>query len=1017
MQSSQRRPLGGVVRFVRGTQCTGALFRVPMALYSKRRTSNPTNLTLMLKNFARYGATLAFAAALLSPLAASASVVGLASSAPPAPGTSSALSVSQINAIMSLLRAFGADQSVIANVQASLTGTPAPTNAASCVNLSYSLYTGQTDASTNGDVTRLQNFLTVTPIGYFGPQTEQAVQRWQSAHGIVSSGSPDTTGYGLVGPQTSEAMGCGSGNQNQNQPSSNFSATPTSGTAPLTVTFVIPDSAGGAYINFGDGKDGCSLSGVVNNGMTGCSVPKGTYTHTYTHQGTYHVVLSRLMPATVLGTTTITVTGGISGAPNVSVSNISGSAVTVNYANMPSGATFEIFPYPMLSGTTPVFKQKFSQNGSPSGSNDVVLPAGTQSTQYYVVAVDSAGAAIQAKDASGNTYPVSTQFTILSLTSGVPSATLDQNSLTSNSAHPTITGTASNVHEISVGIKGSIGGTAIVVNGRWAVTIQDTLSNGTYGLQIGDDDNNTVLTNGTLTVTGSQPNQPTTNGTMPTTAQISSEVRLLQSFGASLATIENVQAALGVSGAQFNSSVPASVTQPQHDAVISLLHSWGIFPSVITAVDNALPVLPSTVKAVISATIDQSSLTSYAGTAVLTGAAANTTAVRVAVNSEAGGASYYTSGFVSVINGRWTATVSPALASGVYRVVVTDYTTGAQLATGDLIIGMALPAQSASLTLVSPVSASTYVMGASVPFVWTYKNLPSNSHVVLSVAVTNATGSGFIGGMTAQTLTPLSGSGTVSYTISTGPSRLDIPGTYTVTAKVRACGASGCSSYYPSDESLPVYATTPVQTFTLVPAAGASLGAADLSIQSMTGANVVVHYAGAPDNATLRITGPGSSNAIVSSEGITSGSGIIGAALPLTAPAGDYLIYVADATGSGVTSGVSFYYGGSSGVDVLNSLVSAGSPFTLHGSSTYSGQLHLLAMSSAYSLGVDYATASSHLKDGSGVYAPINNSVAMSGTTWSANFNTMPEANYRLSIYDSSYKLIGTALLMVSSKG
>src|SRR6185295_12563709 len=38
--------------------------------------------------------------------------------------------------------------------------------------------------------------------GYFGSLTQAAVQRFQAAQGIVSSGTPSTTGYGRVGPTT-----------------------------------------------------------------------------------------------------------------------------------------------------------------------------------------------------------------------------------------------------------------------------------------------------------------------------------------------------------------------------------------------------------------------------------------------------------------------------------------------------------------------------------------------------------------------------------------------------------------------------------------------------------------------------------------------------------------------------------------------------------------------------------------------------------------------------------------------
>jgi len=76
---------------------------------------------------------------------------------------------------------------------------------------------GMSDRETGGDITRLQLFLRSTGdytypeiTGYFGVATEQAVQRWQARNGVVSSGTPDTTGYGVVGPKTQAAMArCG----------------------------------------------------------------------------------------------------------------------------------------------------------------------------------------------------------------------------------------------------------------------------------------------------------------------------------------------------------------------------------------------------------------------------------------------------------------------------------------------------------------------------------------------------------------------------------------------------------------------------------------------------------------------------------------------------------------------------------------------------------------------------------------------------------------------------------------
>src|SRR3989344_3724196 len=81
--------------------------------------------------------------------------------------------------------------------------------------LTRNLTRGSTDASTNGEVTRLQRALSQIPearftatnvTGFYGPLTEASVRKVQESTGIVSAGTAQTTGYGAIGPRTREVI-------------------------------------------------------------------------------------------------------------------------------------------------------------------------------------------------------------------------------------------------------------------------------------------------------------------------------------------------------------------------------------------------------------------------------------------------------------------------------------------------------------------------------------------------------------------------------------------------------------------------------------------------------------------------------------------------------------------------------------------------------------------------------------------------------------------------------------------
>lgn len=117
-------------------------------------------------------------------------------SAAPVPAYA-ALTEGQIDSILLVLESFGAEESVIREVEIALRG-----DSYNCT-FTHTLYRGVRDETTAGEVSRVQSFLSVEPVsGYYGPITEGAVQVFQAARGVVSSGTPETTGFGVVGPKT-----------------------------------------------------------------------------------------------------------------------------------------------------------------------------------------------------------------------------------------------------------------------------------------------------------------------------------------------------------------------------------------------------------------------------------------------------------------------------------------------------------------------------------------------------------------------------------------------------------------------------------------------------------------------------------------------------------------------------------------------------------------------------------------------------------------------------------------------
>jgi PKD repeat protein len=226
--------------------------------------------------------------------------------------------------------------------QAGTTGSgsaaPVVISSAGCPQLGVTLRVG----STGSDVSRLQQFLARDPSvypegtvsGYFGALTQAAVQRWQVKYNIVSSGTPETTGYGQVGPRTAAAMSLqcsttvgGGGAVNTPAPTVGgfIQVSPISGNAPLSVNITATvntvNSCGTAVytLDFGDG----TIPQNIPVGQNACAQFAQTYTHLYLYGGMYVVKLSS-------GTHQTSATVVVSGAGAPAAQTLPPETITAN---------------------------------------------------------------------------------------------------------------------------------------------------------------------------------------------------------------------------------------------------------------------------------------------------------------------------------------------------------------------------------------------------------------------------------------------------------------------------------------------------------------------------------------------------------------------------------------------------------------------------------------------------------------------------------------------------------------
>jgi len=157
--------------------------------------------------------------------------------------------------------------------------------------------------STGSDVRELQTYYSADSsiypsglvTGYFGPLTAGGTQKFQTVQGIVSSGSPETTGYGRVGPATlaklQSLMGSGVGQTEASPILSNLSIQKGSTSATFMWNTNVP-TQGQVYYD---------VNSLVSNEATGPRQQpyvSGAYVTDNSGQTNHTIILRNLSPNT-----------------------------------------------------------------------------------------------------------------------------------------------------------------------------------------------------------------------------------------------------------------------------------------------------------------------------------------------------------------------------------------------------------------------------------------------------------------------------------------------------------------------------------------------------------------------------------------------------------------------------------------------------------------------------------------------------------------------------------------------
>ncbi len=257
-----------------------------------------------------------------------------------------------------------------------------------CPYISRSLRSGDS----GDDVARLQKFLALDPdiypealvTGYYGSLTERAVQRFQAKFKIVSSGTPESTGYGVTGPRTAAilALQCpdGAGYTPEGTVGGFLRVSPVVGQAPLTVTVQATVNTTNSCtpaqyrLDYGDG----SLPVTITTQANQCQPLVQNYPHVYASAGTYTVTLSAGSHQT---TATVVVGGSAGGGGGTTGSG--GDTFSASPGSGPAPLTVAFFG--VMNGSASCGGGSYTLDFGDNQTTTLAYPADSCSAQSYAV--------------------------------------------------------------------------------------------------------------------------------------------------------------------------------------------------------------------------------------------------------------------------------------------------------------------------------------------------------------------------------------------------------------------------------------------------------------------------------------------------------------------------------------------------------------------------------------------------------------------------------------------------------